>query len=119
MGGWVCRVRRAAGVMGIAEWGFRSRADVGHRSCGHDTDHRATALAFVPAVILVMTIYRARESFPVMLRKDYLTLLNCVLFSMAAAFLPLTVLGRFFCFGQYICPGDSLPSRGDLFSGSG
>jgi tetratricopeptide (TPR) repeat protein len=56
----------------------------------------ATALAFVPAVILVMTIYRSHESFPVMLRKDYLTLLNCVLLSMAAAFLPLAVLSRIF-----------------------
>jgi tetratricopeptide (TPR) repeat protein len=60
----------------------------------------ATTLAFVPAVILVMTIYRARESFPVMLRKDYLTLLNCVLLSIAAAFLPLTVLSRIFLFNN-------------------
>jgi len=59
----------------------------------------ATALAFVPAVILVMTLYRSHESFPVMLRKDYLTLLNCVLLSMAAAFLPLAVFSRFFIFG--------------------
>src|ERR1700685_2693008 len=59
----------------------------------------ATALAFVPAVILVMTLYRSHESFPVMLRKDYLTLLNCVLLSMAAAFLPLAVLSRFVLFG--------------------
>jgi tetratricopeptide (TPR) repeat protein len=61
----------------------------------------ATALAFVPAVILVMTLYRSHESFPVMLRKDYLTLLNCVLLSMAAAFLPLALLSRFVLFGQY------------------
>jgi Flp pilus assembly protein TadD len=61
----------------------------------------ATALAFVPAVILVMTIYRSHESFPVMLRKDYLTLLNCVLLSMTAAFLPLTVLSRLFLFPGY------------------
>jgi tetratricopeptide (TPR) repeat protein len=60
----------------------------------------AIALAFVPAVILVMTLYRSHESFPVMLRKDYLTLLNCVLLSMAAAFLPLAVLSRFFLFGS-------------------
>jgi tetratricopeptide (TPR) repeat protein len=60
----------------------------------------ATALAFVPAVILVMTLYRSHESFPVMLRKDYLTLLNCVLLSMAAAFLPLAVLSRLFLFGS-------------------
>jgi Flp pilus assembly protein TadD len=59
----------------------------------------ATALAFVPAVILVMTLYRSHESFPVMLRRDYLTLLNCVLLSMAAAFLPLAVLSRFVLFG--------------------
>jgi tetratricopeptide (TPR) repeat protein len=59
----------------------------------------ATALAFVPAVILVMTLYRSHESFPVMLRKDYLTLLNCVLLSMAAAFLPLAALSRLFPFG--------------------
>jgi tetratricopeptide (TPR) repeat protein len=61
----------------------------------------AIALAFVPAVILIMTIYRSHESFPVMLRKDYLTLLNCVLLSMAAAFLPLAVLSRVFWFGRY------------------
>ncbi len=60
----------------------------------------ATALAFVPAVILVVTLYRSHESFPVMLRKDYLTLLNCVLLSMAAAFLPLAVLSRFVLFGS-------------------
>jgi Flp pilus assembly protein TadD len=59
----------------------------------------ATALAFVPAMVLVMTLYRSHESFPVMLRKDYLTLLNCVLLSMAAAFLPLAVLSRFVLFG--------------------
>ena len=58
----------------------------------------ALALAFAPAVILVMTIYRSHESFPVMLRKDYLTLLNCVLLSMAAAFLPLAVLTRLLLF---------------------
>jgi Flp pilus assembly protein TadD len=51
----------------------------------------ALAAAFVPAVILVMTIYRWHESFSVTLRRDYLTLLNCVLLSMAAAFLPLAV----------------------------
>src|SRR5271167_4430890 len=61
----------------------------------------AIALAFVPAVILVMTIYRWRESFSVMLRRDYLSFLNCVLLSMAAAFLPLVVLGRFVLFGHY------------------
>jgi tetratricopeptide (TPR) repeat protein len=60
----------------------------------------AIALAFVPAVILVMTIYRSHESFPVMLRKDYLTLLNCVLLSLAAAFLPLAVLSRTALFGH-------------------
>jgi tetratricopeptide (TPR) repeat protein len=62
----------------------------------------ATALAFVPAVILVMTIYKSHESFPVMLRKDYLTLLNCVLLSMTAAFLPLAVLGRIFLFNDLL-----------------
>jgi Flp pilus assembly protein TadD len=61
----------------------------------------AIALAFVPAVILVMTAYRWHESFPVMLRRDYLTFLNCVLLSMAAAFLPLTVLSRFVLVGHY------------------
>src|ERR1700733_6304585 len=61
----------------------------------------ATALAFVPAVILVMTLYRSHESFPVMLRKDYLTLLNCVLFSLSAAFLPLAILSRMFVFANY------------------
>jgi tetratricopeptide (TPR) repeat protein len=54
----------------------------------------AMALAFVPVVILVMTVYRSHESFPVMLRKDYLTFLNCVLLSLAAALLPLAVLSR-------------------------
>jgi tetratricopeptide (TPR) repeat protein len=61
----------------------------------------AIALAFVPAVILVMTIYRWRESFSVMLRRDYLSFLNCVLLSMAAAFLPLVVLVRFLPFIGY------------------
>jgi len=61
----------------------------------------AIALAFVPAVILVMTVYRWHESFSVMLRRDYLTLLNCVLLSMAAAFLPLAVLSRLVVFGHY------------------
>lgn len=61
----------------------------------------AIALAFVPAVILVMTVYRWHESFSVMLRRDYLTLLNCVLLSMAAAFFPLTVLSRLVLFGHY------------------
>jgi tetratricopeptide (TPR) repeat protein len=62
----------------------------------------ATALAFVPAVILVMTVYRRHESFAVVLRRDYLTLLNCVLLSMAAAFLPLAILSRFLLFGNYL-----------------
>ncbi len=61
----------------------------------------AIALAFVPAVILVMTIYRWRESFSVTLRRDYLSFLNCVLLSMAAAFLPLTVFTRFVVFVDY------------------
>src|SRR5579863_9776683 len=60
----------------------------------------AIALAFVPAAILFITVYRSRESFPVTLRKDYLTLLNCVLLSMAAAFLPVAVIGRFIGFGR-------------------
>jgi tetratricopeptide (TPR) repeat protein len=59
------------------------------------------ALAFVPAVILVMTVHRWQESFAVMLRRDYLTLLNCTLLSMAAAFLPLAVLSRFLPFLGY------------------
>ncbi len=62
----------------------------------------AIALAFAPAVILVMTVYRWHESFSVMLRRDYLTLLNCILLSMAAAFLPLVVLSRFIPFGNYL-----------------
>ncbi len=61
----------------------------------------AIVLAFVPVVILIMTVYRSRESFPVMLRRDYLTFLNCVLLSIAAAFLPLAVLTRFLLFGNY------------------
>jgi hypothetical protein len=52
----------------------------------------AIALAFVPVVILVMTLYRSHESFPVMLRKDYLSFANCVLLSLAASHLPLAVL---------------------------
>ena len=59
------------------------------------------ALAFVPAVILAMTVYRWQESFSVMLRRDYLTLLNCTLLSMAAAFLPLAVLSRLLPFLGY------------------
>jgi tetratricopeptide (TPR) repeat protein len=59
------------------------------------------ALAFVPTVILVMTVHRWQESFAVMLRRDYLTLLNCTLLSMAAAFLPLAVLSRFLPFLGY------------------
>jgi len=50
------------------------------------------ALLFVPAVVLVMTLYRSHESFPVMLRKDYLSLLNCVLLSLAAAYLPVAAI---------------------------
>jgi hypothetical protein len=41
----------------------------------------ALALAFVPPVILVTTLYCSHEIFPVMLRKDYLSFNNCVLFS--------------------------------------
>ncbi len=59
------------------------------------------ALAFVPAAILFITVYRSRESFPVTLRKDYLTLLNCVLLCLAAAFLPVAVIGRLIGFGRY------------------
>jgi Flp pilus assembly protein TadD len=59
----------------------------------------AVSLALVPAVILVVTVYRSHESFPVMLRKDYLTLLNCVLLSMTAAFSPLIVLVRLLALG--------------------
>jgi tetratricopeptide (TPR) repeat protein len=58
-------------------------------------------LAFVPAAILFITFYRSRESFPVTLRKDYLTLLNCVLLALAAAFLPVAVIGRLIGFGRY------------------
>jgi len=61
----------------------------------------AVALAFVPAAILFITVYRSRESFPVTLRKDYLTLLNCLLLSLAAAFLPEAVIGRLIGFGRY------------------
>jgi len=61
----------------------------------------AIALAFAPAVILIMTLYRRHESFSVMLRRDYLTLLNCILLSLAAAFLPLAVLSRSVLFGNY------------------
>ena len=52
-------------------------------------------LAFAPAVILVITCYRSHESFPVVLRKDYLPLLNCVLLAFAAALLPVAVIGLF------------------------
>lgn len=61
----------------------------------------AIALAFVPAAILFITVHRSRESFPVTLRKDYLTLLNCVLLSLAAAFLPVAMIGRLIGFGRY------------------
>ena len=60
----------------------------------------AIAIVLAPAVILAMSVYRSRESFPVLLRRDYLTFLNCVLLSMAAAFLPLAVLTRFLLFGN-------------------
>jgi len=53
----------------------------------------AFALAFVPAVILVMTVQRWHESFAVMLRKEYLSVLNCVFFSLTAAYLPVAVVG--------------------------
>jgi Flp pilus assembly protein TadD len=52
----------------------------------------AMALAFVPAAILVMTLYRCHESFAVMLRKDYISLLNCVLMSLAASCLPVAIV---------------------------
>ncbi len=55
----------------------------------------AFALAFVPAVILAMTAYKWHESFPVMLRKEYLSVLNCVFFSLAAAYLPVAIAGFF------------------------
>ena len=61
----------------------------------------AITLAFVPGAILFITVYRSRESFPVTLRKDYLTFLNCVLLCLAAALLPLAVIGRFIGFGRY------------------
>ncbi len=61
----------------------------------------AITLAFVPGAILFITVYRSRESFPVTLRKDYLTFLNCVLLCLAAALLPLAVVGRFIGFGRY------------------
>lgn len=61
----------------------------------------AIALAYVPAAILVMTVYRWRESFAVMLRKDYLTLLNCILLSIAAAFLPVIVVTRIAFLGGF------------------
>jgi Flp pilus assembly protein TadD len=61
----------------------------------------AITLAFVPGAILFITVYRSRESFPVTLRKDYLTFLNCVLLCLAAAFFPLAVIGRLIGFGRY------------------
>jgi tetratricopeptide (TPR) repeat protein len=61
----------------------------------------AVALAYVPAAILVMTVYRWHESFSVMLRRDYLTLLNCVLLSIAAAFLPLVLVTRVVYLGAF------------------
>ncbi len=61
----------------------------------------AIALAYVPAAILVMMVYRWRESFAVMLRKDYLTLLNCVLLAIAAAFLPVIVGTRIMYLGGF------------------
>jgi len=52
----------------------------------------ALALAFVPAVVLVITLNRSHESFAVMLRKDYLPLLNCLLLSVAAAYIPVAIV---------------------------
>src|SRR5260370_29855328 len=51
----------------------------------------ALALAFLPAVVLVITLSRSHESFAVVLRKDYLPLLNCLLLSVAAAPLPVAI----------------------------
>jgi tetratricopeptide (TPR) repeat protein len=61
----------------------------------------AIALAYVPAAILAMTVYRWHETFAVILRKDYLTLLNCVLLSVAAAFLPLVLVTRIVFLGKF------------------
>jgi hypothetical protein len=52
----------------------------------------ALALGFVPAVVLIITLNRSHESFGVMLRKDYLPLLNCLLLSVAAAFIPAAIV---------------------------
>jgi hypothetical protein len=52
----------------------------------------ALALAFVPVVVLVITLNRSHESFAVMLRKDWLPLLNCLLLAAAAAYLPVAVV---------------------------
>src|SRR5580698_10829512 len=60
----------------------------------------ALTLAFVPGAILFITVYRSRESFPVTLRKDYLTLLNCVLLCLAAAFFPMALIGRLIGFDR-------------------
>ena len=54
----------------------------------------ALALAFVPAVVLVITLNRSHESFAVMPRKDYLPLLNCLLLSVAAAYLPVAIVSK-------------------------
>src|ERR1700693_5083107 len=48
----------------------------------------ALALGFVPGIVLVVTIWRSHESFGVMLRKDFLPLLTCVLMCFAAVYLP-------------------------------
>ncbi len=60
----------------------------------------ALALAFVPAVVLVITLNRSHESFAVMLRKDWLPLLNCLLLAAAAAYLPVAVVTTVLAFAH-------------------
>jgi hypothetical protein len=52
----------------------------------------ALAFGFVPGIVLVVTIWRSHESFGVMLRKDFLPLLTCVLMCFAAVYLPFAAL---------------------------
>jgi len=59
------------------------------------------ALAFVPAAILAITLHRSHESFPIMLRKDYFSLLNCVLMCVMAAYVPLAILTAVFQLLKY------------------
>lgn len=53
----------------------------------------ALAIFYVPATILLVTIFESTGSFGVVLRRDYAILLICTLMSWAAAHLPFALVG--------------------------